>query len=234
MSRLVALVLMLVVFASAGADEKALDAFLYTVRIGPEGRVLTIEPQADARIAAPAPAVDAALRDQLLARRYIRTDTRGGTLTTWLEGRFASASDGAAKIVALRSGPRPVRLDPPHAPAALIRDKVEADLVVRLKIGLDGKASVVAIDGIEALGSDHARRLEERIEYTAEVWRFQPERWDGRTIEGDVVLQVQYRAGRGDSTDWTWRGAELQQAGPLQVPAEDFRALDVRLSGKRS
>ena len=233
MSRFLALAFLLGVCASAGADEKASDAFLYTVRIGPEGRVLTIEPQSDARISAPAPAVDAALREQLLARRYVRTDSRGGTLMTWLEGRFNPASGGVAKIIELRSGPRLVRLDPPHAPAALIRAKVEADLVAHLKVALDGKASIESIDGIDALGSDNAQRLLEQIESAAKLWRFQPERWDGRPIEGEVALRLQYRIERGDATDWTWGGAESKQVSSLQVPAEDFRALDVRLSAKR-
>lgn len=233
MSRLYALVLLLCAAAASGAAPAEADAFLYAVRIGADGRVLTIEAQADARFAAPSAAVDAALREQLLARRYERGDNRGGTLTTWLEGRYDAAADGAPTITALRSGPRPVRIDPPQAPNALVRDKVEADLVLRLKVGTTGVVSIVAIDGLDALGGEHAQRLQERIDYATEVWRFQPERWDGRPIESEVAMQLQYRIDRNDATDWTWRGPAIEQSGPVRVPSEDFRALELQLAAKR-
>lgn len=236
MSRTLVLVVLLGLALIVQAQDPASGNFAYSVRIDAQGRVLTFEAVSDAKAPALPAAVENALREQLLARTYTRTDTRGGTLITWLAGAFEAKAQGgglALSVTDLRAGPHPIRLDLPHAPMELTRGKIEVDLVLRVKVDASGKPSLVALDGIEALSREHAKRLEERIAHTMKVWRFRPERWDGRPIESEQIVALQYRTERGDATDWDWRGPALTQIGPLQVPADDFRPLSIGLSAKR-
>jgi hypothetical protein len=236
MARFLVLALLGLATLLVHAQEGTRGEFLYAVRVDPQGRVLTIEAQGDLRVPAVPAAIEPSIREQLLARTYVRTDSRGGTLTTWLEGKFDTTAQGGGSppsITELRAGPRAVRIDSPHSPAALVRDRIEADLLLSLKLASNGTPTIVAIDGLDALGAERAQRLREKIEHVAKGWRFQPERWDGRPIESELRLAIQYRIGLGADSDWAWRGSAPTQAGSLQVPAETFRPLTIGLRAKR-
>jgi hypothetical protein len=211
----------------AGSTAVQADAaFLYLVRVDAAGQMRAIEPVADVDVEPMSAAVAAALREQLLQRRYVRADGRGGTLSTWLAGRYIASPDGAdVAITALRAGPRVLQLDPPK----FGRDALDPGFTVtlRLKCGADGRAAVVAIDGLDRLPGDVAQRFRTRIRAAVERWRFQPERWDGRPVETglSVVLgDLPPASSPGDPI-----GADVadDQPGPLRVPAAEFRPLRI-------
>jgi hypothetical protein len=232
MARLLAFALLGLASWLASAQPPGAGEFLYVVRIDPQGRVLTIEPQVDPRIAALPAATEADVRRALVAGTYRRGDDRGGTLTTWLSGSAAIGADAAAPVAIVRTGPRPLRLDPPHSPSALVRERIEADLLLRVAVTKDGKTTIAAIDGLETLGRERAQRLREKITHVAKSWRFQPERWDGRPIDSTTQIALQYRIERGDDTDWQWRGPALAQAASVVVASERFVPWTLRLAAK--
>jgi hypothetical protein len=236
MRRLFALTTCLLFVAAATAQESAQTSFAYQVRLDPDGRVLTIEPKVDNRTAALPASVDAALQRELQARSYVRADALGGTLTTFLEGEVALQAVGEGlglSITALRAGPRLGVLESPHAPTALVRDRVEADLVLHLDVSGKAEATIDRIEGLDALSRDHAGRLRERLATAIRKWRFRPERHDGRPLQSDVVVRLQYRIERGADTAWDWRGPAIEQVGNVRVPDAEFRPMELRLSAKR-
>lgn len=236
MRLLFALIPCLLLVAAATAQESAQASFAYQVRLDPDGRVLTIEPEVDNRTAALPDSVDAALRRQLQDRTYQRADGHGGTLTTFLEGEatLQAVDEGLGlSITALRAGPRLRVLELPHAPTALIRDKAEADLVLHIDVSGTGVATLDEVDGIDTLSRDHAKRVRERLVTALRQWRFKPERHDGRPLASEFVVRLQYRIERGADTDWNWRGPAIAQIGHVRVPEAEFRAMDLALSAKR-
>jgi hypothetical protein len=236
MRRLFALTTCLLLVAAATAQESAQTSFAYQVRLDPDGRVLTIEPEVDNRTAALPASVDAALQRELQARSYVRADALGGTLTTFLEGEVALQAVGEGlglSITALRAGPRLRVIDLPHAPTALIRDKAEADLVLHIDVSGTGVATLDEVQGIDTLSRDHAQRVRERLVTALRKWRFKPERHDGRPLPSEFVVRLQYRVERGADTAWDWRGPAIGQVGHVRVPEAEFRPMDLGLSATR-
>jgi hypothetical protein len=236
MRLLFALTSCLLLVAAATAQESAQASFAYQVRLDPAGRVLTIEPEVDNRTAALPASVDAALQRELQTRTYVRADDLGGTLTTFLEGEATLQAVGEGlglSITALRAGPRLRVIELPHAPAALVRDRVEADLVLHIDVSGTGVATLGEVQGIDTLSRDHAQRVRERLVTALRKWRFKPERHDGRPLPGKFVTRLQYRIERGADTDWDWRGPAIGQVGYVRVPEAEFRAMDLALSAKR-
>jgi hypothetical protein len=222
--------------ACAQASEPAAVEFVFMAHVDPDGRVLALVPAADQRVPALSAELEARVREAVLAQRYERRDQPGGTLTTWIEGSFAPGSEGNAtplRLSALRAGPRLMKIYPPHYPMAQVRDRIEADLVLRLAVDRNGKASIAELLGLEALGRHHAESLRAQIHKAVRDWRFFPERHDGRPLPGEFDVALQYRIERGADTDWQWRGPELEQRNALRVPTEAFHALQLRMSARR-
>lgn len=99
----------------------------------------------------------------------------------------ATGPSFGASVDAAYGGPPKIRY-----PSALIRKRIEGDVLVRVQLDADGRVMTVAIER----SSGH-RALDDSALKQVRTWRFRAAEENGMPIAAEVLVPISFRIGRG-------------------------------------
>ncbi|MCD9006904.1 energy transducer TonB [Luteimonas sp. XNQY3] len=85
------------------------------------------------------------------------------------------------------SVPRPVSTQPPEYPRASMRRGERGDVLLRVKVGADGR-----VDGVDVVSSSQHRRLDRAAVSAVRRWRFEPAMRDGQPVAGELQIPFSF------------------------------------------
>lgn len=241
--RLIAMLLLCccaVLYARGGAAaevEVPRTAFAYAATLDADGRVLALQPAATAATPEALPeAIDAAVREQLLAREYRVDAALAAPVHTWLQGMFElreADADYRLHLVELRAGPRLAGVRPPRYPAPLIRRREGGDFVLTIAVAADGSAQLTDMEVLDRIERDSQQAVRTELDQRVAEWRFEPERDARGALASTLRMLVQLRLGKPEPEAHDWRTPPVAQVGRVRVPDADFVPLPIRVTGSR-
>jgi TonB family protein len=109
------------------------------------------------------------------------------TVIVTLAARKAGDDDLSLRIVDAKTGPRVAEAPPPRYPAESIRAREAGEVLLRVEVDGDGRATAVAVERSIA-----AKSLANAAIKAARQWTFVPERVGGRPIASTVLLPIRF------------------------------------------
>lgn len=117
--------------------------------------------------------------------------------------------DLVLRVISVRTGISYSKLKPPRFPQSALRHRAQADLLAKVSVGADGKATAIEIVG----ASEDNEEFEQSVRDAINGWRFKNETLNGEPVAGTINVPIRFSMAcqRGD------KGFELSAAAPKQL-----------------
>ena len=139
-----------------------------------------------------------------------RSEAGGGGTTADITTSLDEVGDDLVlRVTSVRTGISYSKLKPPRFPQSALRHRAQADLLAKVSVGADGKATAIEIVG----ASEDNEEFEQSVRDAINGWRFKNETLNGEPVAGTINVPIRFSMAcqRGD------KGFELSAAAPKQL-----------------